>query len=336
LNGREFGTALIAAAAAGRLALCQLLLNRGADPNISRNTDVHGLDQVGKTPIHAALKRGHDDVVLLLLQTGNVSVADHLKHGFLLHTAVRSYPESIKLLIDHGADVNKRCNHLGAPLHVAVGSGNITAAATLIQHGARVNVHHGKGRYDSTPIECVHDFSQRDMLRLLIEAGTPSEYLTKALRRLVTANYCPLDSESIQLLIDHGAQVTGGIMWDTKNPKDLGSLPYDLFNMFIVAIYNGTRSKTAYALLLGKVDRQVEGLNALCYSAWRNGLEFVTMLLNLGVMPTHDLISHIEGLGFEQERSEDIAAEMSGAQVDNEERDHRMRSEIVALLEVNV
>jgi hypothetical protein len=118
--------------------------------------------------------------------------------------------------------------------------------------------------------------------------------------------------------------------------KDLGGLSYDLLNMSIVAIYNGKRSKAAYALLLGKVGRQVEGLNALWYSAWRNDLEFVTLFLDLRVRPRHDLISHIEGLGSEQERSEDIAAEMSGAQVDNEERDRLMRSKIVALLSANV
>jgi hypothetical protein len=91
----------------GRLDLCQLLLNRGVDPNISRNTNDHGLDKVRKIPVDAALKRGHDSSVQLLLQTGNVSVADELKYGYLLHTAISSCPESIRTLIEHGSDVNK-------------------------------------------------------------------------------------------------------------------------------------------------------------------------------------------------------------------------------------
>jgi ankyrin repeat protein len=149
-------------------------------------------------------------------------VADHLKHGSLLHTAVSSCSENIKLLIEHGADVNETCNNLGALFHVVLKSVSITTTATLIQHGAKVNIHRGEGWYDSTTIVCVHDFRHRDMLQLLIEAGLSSEYTTKALRRLVTTNYRPLDSETINLLIAHRAQVTGGIMWDTRTPGPQG------------------------------------------------------------------------------------------------------------------
>jgi hypothetical protein len=231
------------------------------------------LDQAAKTPIDAALKRDHHDDVQLFFQTGIVSVADHLKHGSLLHTAVSSCSENIKLLIEHGADVNETCNNLGALLHVVFKSGSITTTATLIQHGAKVNIHRGEGWYDSTTIVCVHDFRHRDMLRLLIEAGLSSEYPMEALRRLVTANYRPLDLGSIDLLVAYSVQITGGIMWDTKDPKDPGGLPQDLSNMFVVAIYDGKWSKAAYALLLSKVDRQVERLDALWCSAWCNYVE---------------------------------------------------------------
>jgi hypothetical protein len=106
--------------------------------------------------------------------------------------------------------------------------------------------------------------------------------------------------------------------------------------MFVVAIYDGKRSKAAYAPLLSRVDRQVERLNALWYSAWRNDLEFVTMFLDLGVKLTQYLVSQIESRGVEQERGEDIAAEVSRVHLDSEGRGHQIPSEILALLKANM
>jgi ankyrin repeat protein len=333
--GGDFGTALIAAAVAGRLALCELLLSRGADPNMSHKIAGNIWEQ---TPVEAALRRGHHDVVQLLFQTGNISMPDYPKRGSLLHTAVDRCPESIELLIENGADVNKMVEYSGTPLHVAVKSGNTTAVVRLIQHGANVNIYSRGDWNEGSPIECICDFSNTDILRLLIEAGTAPESNTKALRRLVTMfSYSQVSSESINLLIAHGAKVADGKMWDPSDPEKPDTIyQCHCYNSIIGAVCNGTGSRELYALLLNKVNKQVEGLNALWYSAWRNDLELVTMFLDLGVKPTQELVSHIEDRGVEQGKSGDIAAEMREVHLGNEERGHRTLPEILALLKANV
>jgi hypothetical protein len=48
------------------------------------------------------------------------------------------------------------------------------------------------------------------------------------------------------------------------------------------------------------------------------------MFLDVGVKLTQDLARHVESRRIEQERKEDIAAEVSIAHLDNEESDHQM------------
>jgi hypothetical protein len=127
-------------------------------------------------------------------------------------------------------------------------------------------------------------------------------------------------------------------MWDPSNPEQPDtSFAADHYNIFIAAICSRRQSKKeTFASLINQVDRQVEGLNALWYSAWLNTLESVTMFLDLGIKPTQDLISHIEDREVELKRREGLAAETYEVRPLDKERDRRMRSEILALLKAHV
>ena len=161
-------TPLHAAAAAehGKHEIANLLLLKGADKN--------GLGNNGWTPLQLAAHYGHVAVVQALLAAG---VDTSLRCGdeklSALHLAAEAgYPEVLKVLIDHGVEMNatdgigRTALHRAAyfnkaeavdilcqarenieaedswgarPLHAAATSYGLEAVLALLRHGARVN-----------------------------------------------------------------------------------------------------------------------------------------------------------------------------------------------------
>ena len=104
----EYGmTCLMAAAYNGHLAICRLLLDKGAQLE-ARNGN-------GNTPLHYAADHGHVEIV--------------------------------RLLCDRGADVEARSNGGWRPLHDAAWNGHISVAKELIEErNAEINARIDGGR----------------------------------------------------------------------------------------------------------------------------------------------------------------------------------------------
>ena len=109
VGGRVDGmTCLMMAAANGHLAICRLLIDKGAQ--------VEAKDSIGWTPLHLAALRGHVEIV--------------------------------RLLCDHGADVEARTIYGGwRPLHWAAINGHISVVKELIEErNAEINARDDLGR----------------------------------------------------------------------------------------------------------------------------------------------------------------------------------------------
>ena len=104
----EYGwTCLLTAINYGHLAICRLLLDKGAQ--------VKAKNIGGVTPLHFAAQQG--------------------------------YVEIVRLLCDHGADIEARSNHGGRPLHSAVWQGHISVVKELIEErNAEINARTDNGR----------------------------------------------------------------------------------------------------------------------------------------------------------------------------------------------
>lgn len=109
-------TALYLAMGNAHPSITKLLLSNGADP--------HAMDHHGRGPLHYAVDWQNVEIVKLLLEVG-ADVNKRCKCDMtVLHIAVGQLrdAEMVKLLLEAGADINASGDNMPPPLHIAVGS----------------------------------------------------------------------------------------------------------------------------------------------------------------------------------------------------------------------
>ena len=128
-------TLLTLAAFFGRKEIMELLLMRGADPNIASN------NAMGVRPLNSAMAHRQPDVALamgeMLLDHGadpNYAQAGGWRP--LHEAAAHGHADKAKLLLSHGAEVNVRSEDSRTPLQMALAANHQQAADILRQHGA--------------------------------------------------------------------------------------------------------------------------------------------------------------------------------------------------------
>ena len=141
---KTFFTSLGQASLMGQTDVVQLLLDRGADPNL-----VVGPPGLRRTSLHVAASKGHQNIVRLLLDKGaNPNMADQVGRYPLIYaadpfpryTSNHRHNEVAQLLLDKGADPNTAEQGGIAPLHWTVYRANKDLAKLLISKGADPNV----------------------------------------------------------------------------------------------------------------------------------------------------------------------------------------------------
>jgi Ankyrin repeats (3 copies)/Ankyrin repeats (many copies) len=152
-------TLLHDAAAAGNLAIVEMMLRAGADPNAT--------DQYGHTPLYCVGNayniKGGENVVRVLVQRGaNVHAHDGIKHCTALHMAARrgNVPVAAALL-DCGADIEARDGLGDTALRRAVNCGKAEMAAFLLSRGADV---HSIGSRGLTPQQVARGAAMKQLL----------------------------------------------------------------------------------------------------------------------------------------------------------------------------
>ena len=129
-GGRENGlTCLMTAALNGYLAICGLLIDKGAQ--------LEAKNKIGGTPLHCAAVRGHVEIVRLLCDRGANVEARGNNGGRPLHSAAwKGHISVVKELIEErNAEVNARVDDGRTALTVANEYGKPDIAAYLVSHG---------------------------------------------------------------------------------------------------------------------------------------------------------------------------------------------------------
>jgi ankyrin repeat protein len=150
-NGGHHMRPLLAALAGKHFKTAELLHHNGADCADSR---LHH-DIFLWTPLHSAAYCGDLEVVQKLIEYDvNINAKDsdwyiplHLASGDSSTKDLSvTRPSVIRLLLDHGADVNARAKNSSTPLHWASKYGAPEVVRVLLEHGADVKAKDNDGR----------------------------------------------------------------------------------------------------------------------------------------------------------------------------------------------
>ena len=153
-------TPLHYAAAFGSLESVKLLLEAGADVNVRNAADATPLVLAAPSPqkVAALLAKGADPK--LATKAGRTAL--------LVAAATPSAAESVKMLLDAGADVNALDQRGGSALMEATNAGRADVARLLIERGAKVDIVDGRG---STPLMEAIVAADLDLVKFYLGKG---------------------------------------------------------------------------------------------------------------------------------------------------------------------
>jgi len=150
--------ALCEAAENGEFSAVQRLLDKRVDPNVANEDGWYAIELAARNP----------EVVTLLLASGADASAARLDRYV-------EYPNTLEIMLTHGASLNTRRREWGLPLHVAVrhfAKTDPQKVRFLLDHGADPNLTDSDGK---TPLHVVFDEPCKEhaleTLQVLFDAG---------------------------------------------------------------------------------------------------------------------------------------------------------------------
>lgn len=166
-----YGNPLCVAAYQGETKICKLLLRRGA------SIDVEGLDK--RTPIWFAARAGQTSTVHLLLKSGaRIDAGAGTEEWTTLGVAALwGHLDTMRILVDYGADVNAITYAENTALTWAAQEGRCNMIRFLLDCGADVEHPNNRGE---TPLICAAMSGNVDCVTLLREQGANLAARTRA------------------------------------------------------------------------------------------------------------------------------------------------------------
>jgi ankyrin repeat protein len=166
-NGGYYVSPLVAALKGKHFRIADLLRLGGANPDV--------LGFLLKTPLHAAAGGGDLEVLHRLIEyNADLNAADVEGYTPLYQASVSGFPGSIdavRLLLEHGVDVDVRTNQGESALHGASAIGDLEKVRVLLEHGANVEVGAVLGQ---TPYQLALQAGHHEVAKLLSEYGPKS------------------------------------------------------------------------------------------------------------------------------------------------------------------
>jgi len=195
--------ALTAAAAAGHLDVCRVLIRRGASIRVTNLQD--------RTALICAVEEGHWEVAEYLLQDTATSVdqSDGTGRTALMVAAAEGHLGVMELLLSKGADAKLTDKEGVSALGWACLRGHRLAVTTLLDKGASVN---GVDKNGRTPLDLAATCSDPKIVQILLEKGAVLEHVDlHGMRPLDRAISCR-NTPAVQAFLRRGAKL-GPATW---------------------------------------------------------------------------------------------------------------------------
>ncbi|KAL1632792.1 hypothetical protein SLS56_003282 [Neofusicoccum ribis] len=257
-------TALRAAAQNGHADIVDLLLNRGAD--------TEKRDNEGCTALRCSAAKGHSDIVARLLKHG-ADATSLCSKGYLPLHASYDHVETIKILLDHGIDVNAKDPDGWTVLRWAIREGAYEAVVYLLSRGADAVTACSNGY---APLHAAASVNRARIIQALLDHGVDIEtkdptgwtalrwaasqgryeatvyLLSRGANASTTCSsgFTPLHSATdhkhtniIQALLDHGVDI------EEKAPDGWGALSFatsvSSYESVVYLLSRGAKTSTA-------------------------------------------------------------------------------------------
>lgn len=222
----------------------------GVKKFLGAGADVNARDKDGdnQTPLHYACRKGHAAIVRLLLDHGaDVNVRNGLHNTPIgLACETDGHLDIVRILIDAGADVNAKNSAVNGytPLHAACRHGHSDVARLLVDVAADVNARNLNG---NTPLHVACRRGHMDIVRLLIKTG--ADVNAKGFGKNTPLHLaCWVNHAGIaKLLLDYGAEVDAKNSAEENSPTPLriASRPRCVKLLAVLIAHGAVKDKSA-------------------------------------------------------------------------------------------
>ena len=312
IGGKHF-TALQAACYAGHLGIVNLLLERGADLHASYEEIEY--PWLKHDALRKAIDSAHSAIVKRLLDQGADAKGSSTKSKTsALHRAAKTNKDIVRFLIDKGAEVNVQTTWGDTPdgetpIFLAVKEDKLDIVKLLLQHGADVNL---RCRGTTSVLELSVTDQPLETTMTLLEAGADMESINATVQRIFTADswwsleqWYPKKAQTLQSLLDHGANVNGGTAVNrdsaveelkTRNRYPPKYYTKDMNPLLVAASQTGDNVEPVEMLVHAGADLSKYGQDALWLAIRSDFRRIVRYLLDQGVQPEEGDMELLEPL----------------------------------------
>jgi len=132
-------------------------------------------DQQGKTPLHHAIETGHDHIAkYLIVQGADLDLKDENNDSLLHYAAFMGSLEIADMLLKKGVtSINEGDKENMTPLHLSCERGHPEIVKLLLDHGADIEAKDGMGR---TPLAFTAGSRNMEVVHILVERGADINY----------------------------------------------------------------------------------------------------------------------------------------------------------------